>query len=396
MTPSARRQLPPQITKVTLSDGKSVRYELRTAVSDTAGKRRWVKRRFEKESEARSALATINGAAAAGVFVGKNVRTIDAACTEWLRGKRGVRPTTLYGYTHALAPIQSELGTMPIQKVTKADLDAVVDQLVEGGLIKGKGKARKPWSARSVNMALRVFGQVLESEQQQGTVVRNVAALVDRLPVETKDMETYTPDEVSRLLTAVEPDRLEHAWHLALSGLRRGEVAGLEWADVDLVGGKLTVRHNRVTTGAVTHDSSPKSRRSSRTLPLTAGLAEALRTAKRRQAAERLALGGAYGSGMHVVVDEAGNSVAPANITFWWVAACKKAGVRRIRLHDARHTCGTLMHLQGVPLAVISAWLGHASVDVTARVYLHSQNDALTAAAESYGAVVSKRVIGTA
>lgn len=123
---------------------------------------------------------------------------------------------------------------------------------------------------------------------------------------------------------------------------------------------------------------------------------EALRTAKRRQAAERLALGEAYGPGTHVVVDEAGNSVAPANLTFWWRDACKRAGVRRIRLHDARHTCGTLMHLQGVPLTVISAWLGHASVDVTARVYLHSQNDALTAAAESYGAVVSKRVIDTA
>lgn len=388
--------MPPQISKVVLADGKSMRYELRAALTDTTGKRRWVKRRFEKESEARAALATISGSAAAGVFVGKNVRTVEAACAEWLKGKRGIRATTLYGYTHALAPIRSELGLMAIQKVTKADLDVVVDQLVEGGLPKGDGKLRKPWSARSVNMALRVFGQVLASEQQQGNVVRNVANLVDRLTVVEKEMDTYSPNEVRQLLEAVEPDRLEHAWHLALSGLRRGEVAGLEWDDVDLASGKVTIRHNRVSTGGVIHDSTPKSRKSSRTLPLTPGLAEALKTAKRRQAAEKLALGEAYGPGTHVVIDEGGRSVAPANLTFWWIAACKAAGVRRIRLHDARHTCGTLMHLQGVPLAVISAWLGHASTDITAKVYLHAQDDAMTAAAQSYGAVVSKRVIGSA
>ncbi|GAB2652631.1 hypothetical protein GCM10027088_33360 [Nocardia goodfellowii] len=69
----------------------------------------------------------------------------------------------------------------------------------------------------------------------------------------------------------------------------------------------------------------------------------------------------------------------------------KAAGVRRIRLHDARHTCGTLMHLQGVPIAVIAEWLGHADSAFTMRTYVHSQNDALASAAGTLEALVAKR-----
>ena len=68
----------------------------------------------------------------------------------------------------------------------------------------------------------------------------------------------------------------------------------------------------------------------------------------------------------------------------YWAAACAKAGVKRIRLHDARHTCGTLMHLEhNVPVAIISAWLGHADTAFTMRTYVHNQPEKLALAAES-------------
>lgn len=67
----------------------------------------------------------------------------------------------------------------------------------------------------------------------------------------------------------------------------------------------------------------------------------------------------------------------------------RRSGVKPIRLHDARHSCGTAMHLRGVPLAVIAKWLGHADASITARIYTHSQDDALAAAAASLGAVVT-------
>jgi integrase len=96
------------------------------------------------------------------------------------------------------------------------------------------------------------------------------------------------------LLKHVENDRLGHAWHLALAGLRRGEISGLVWSDVKLDddhdGGMLTIAHNRVSVGGKVHDTSPKTEWSARTLPLTPALAKALKRAKAIQAAEACAL----------------------------------------------------------------------------------------------------------
>jgi integrase len=76
-------------------------------------------------------------------------------------------------------------------------------------------------------------------------------------------------------------------------------------------------------------------------------------------------------------------------LTHLWHKIAKTAGVRPIRLHDARHSCGTALHLRGVPLAVIAAWLGHANASITAKIYAHSQDDALAAAGKSLGGVVT-------
>ena len=82
---------------------------------------------------------------------------------------------------------------------------------------------------------------------------------------------------------------------------------------------------------------------------------------------------------------EAGESYTPDTLTRMWHKMAKTAGVRPIRLHDARHSCGTALHLRGVPLAVIAKWLGHADAATTARIYAHSQDDALRAGGSEFG-----------
>jgi integrase len=90
-----------------------------------------------------------------------------------------------------------------------------------------------------------------------------------------------------------------------------------------------------------------------------------------------------------VAVNEAGAPYTPDTLTPMWRKLAQAAGVRPIRLHDARHSCGTAMHLRGVALAVIAKWLGHADASTTARLYTHSQDDALRAAGKTLGAVVT-------
>ena len=136
-------------------------------------------------------------------------------------------------------------------------------------------------------------------------------------------------------------------------------------------------------------DSQPKTDRSARMLPLTPTLTTVLRRALAVQKGKRLALGPDYGPGVHVVCDVAGRPYHPDTMSDFWRALCAQAEVPKIRLHDARHTCGTLMHMQGVPIVVISQWLGHADPAFTVRTYFHSQDDALKIAAATLQQVVT-------
>jgi integrase len=292
----------------------------------------------------------------------------------------------------ALQPVRDRYGSEAVQKLSKRQLDELVTDLLAGTAKKANGKNRRPWKPATVNATLDRFETVLESLIAEGKLVRNVAALVDRVPTGPKKKHvTYSQDEVRKVLAAAAKDRNRHAWHLALSGLRRGEIGGLRWTDIDLHAGRLTIVNNRVSVNGKAEEYDPKSEESGRTLPLTPTLTVELRAAKKRQAVEKLALGEAYGPGTHVVVNEAGASYHPDTLTDYWEKLTKLAEVRRIRLHDARHTCGTLMHLQGVPIAVISEWLGHADSAFTMRTYVHSQDTAMVSAAGTLEGIVTKR-----
>lgn len=117
----------------------------------------------------------------------------------------------------------------------------------------------------------------------------------------------------------------------------------------------LTVANNRVGAGGRTVENDPKSFASRRTLPLPERLVKVLRAARKRQAAEQLALGEHYGPGDYVVSNEIGQPYNPAVLSRYWTNAVPAAGVRHIKLHSGRHTAATLMHLDGVPVAVIAA-----------------------------------------
>jgi integrase len=151
-----------------------------------------------------------------------------------------------------------------------------------------------------------------------------------------KEIDTYTPAEVRRLLTAARDDRLEAAWHLALYGLRRGEICGLAWADdIDLKARTLTIRESRVSVDGRPVSSPPKTDRGRRTLPLSDALTRTLRRARRRQAAERLKAGTLWQDTGYVVTNELGRPLHPDTLSDRWVVLTTAAGVRRLRLHEA-------------------------------------------------------------
>jgi integrase len=162
----------------------------------------------------------------------------------------------------------------------------------------------------------------------------------------------------------------------------------LRWSDIDLDAKTLSIVNNRVDAGGTAVENDPKSQSSGRTLPLPERLVSVLRTAKARQARERLALSTETGPWEYVVSNEVGLPYHPQVLSRYWASVVSAAGVRHIKLHAARHTCATLMHLEGVPVAVIAAWIGHKDASLTMKLYAHSQDDALKAASDTLNRVV--------
>ena len=202
-----------------------------------------------------------------------------------------------------------------------------------------------------------------------------------------RERETWSAVEVRAFLAAADADRLAACWRLSLYGLRRGEVLGLRWRDIDLKAATATIRQARVLAGYEVRVEEPKSRNGLRVLPLDDALVTALRTLKARQASERLAAGPAYERSGYVAADELGRPVHPEWYTDEWHRVSDRAGVRRIRLHESRHTACSLMEKAGVPVSVIAAWAGHYSGAFTMATYVHASPDDLAAGRDALSAI---------
>jgi hypothetical protein len=144
----SRRQLPPQIKKIAALDRKTgktiVKYQLRVDAGENpaTGERQQVKRRFSTEKEARSALAEIADQASKGTFVGRSATTVEQVCAEYLTGRHNLRATSKVKAEYDLGPLQERHGDLPVQRLTKAHLDALVAALVAGGTTTAKGRTR--------------------------------------------------------------------------------------------------------------------------------------------------------------------------------------------------------------------------------------------------------------
>lgn len=249
------------------------------------------------------------------------------------------------------------------------------------------GRAGTGLSARSVRLTLGRLTAALESAVEEGKLARNPARYVKPPQHVPRQQDTWSAAEVRRFLETSDCDRLAACWRLSLYGLRRGEVLGLRWQDVRVKTGTIDVVRARVLAGYEVCVEPPKSRHGHRTLPLDDALAAALRTLKARQAADRLAAGEAYEGSGYVAADELGRPVHPEWYTDEFHRVSDRAGVRRIRLHESRHTALTLMEHAGVPVSVISAWAGHHSVEFTMRQYVHASPDDLGAGRDALSAI---------
>lgn len=223
-------------------------------------------------------------------------------------------------------------------------------------------------------------------------VSRNVCELVtpprsDQVPFRGGHLR---PDQARALLAAGERTRLAAMWRLALTaGLRKGELLGLRWEDVDLDAGTLTVRRTVFRQpGRGLVEGRPKTSDSARTLRLGVASVDSLRRHRSGQAAERLRAGELWQGSGRVFTTPRGSTIDPRNVSRLLDELCAVAEVPRIRVHDFRHTCATLLLAEGEPLEVIAERLGHSDTRVTSQVYAHVLDELKQRAADRLDALL--------
>lgn len=354
----------------------------RGAVSISGGQRKYV--RGDTQAEVVKKLAEIKGKLGRGESLAEESRqTVAEFLAEWLASiKPTVRPRTHDAYaSHIRLHVAPHLGRIRLAELTSQHVQRWLDRLAASGA-----------SARSIRRYHGVLHTALERAERWGLVRTNVAAAkpLDLPRVEDYDWKPLALDEAQKLLAVVKGYRLEAIYTVALAlGLRKGELLGLRWQDVDLDAGHVWIRRqlqkNPRGEGAIhLHGKSglvpTKTHKSKRPLPLPAALVEQLRAHRARQLRERLAASVWHDFDL-VFTTPKGTPLDSGQELKRFHAFLDLAGLERRRFHDMRHSAGSLLHHLGVPARDIQAILGHAHIQTT-MVYVHGTADTQRAATQ--------------
>lgn len=371
---------------------------------DDAGKqvRRKVSGRTKEEVTRK--LDELRVATRAGMSPARADLTVAKYMQSWLDGLEAgaVRPLTVSNYRTVTA-----LYIVPfVGQVRLAQLRPEHVERMVVALAKGDPKAsppRQPLSPNTQRAARSVLRRALRSAQQRGLVTQNVAQIAEGPKDTTTVGRTLTVEQARALLTSLEGDRYQAPIVLALTlGLRRGELLGLAWPDVDLEGAphRLTVsrslkripgkRSGTESAGLVLDD--PKTKASRRTVHLPPETVATLKAHRAAQAAERLKAGQIW-TPLPLGADlmfrtPFGLAVDPDNFRHAVYRATERAGIGRWSPHELRHSAASLLIAQGHPLKLISELLGHSSIRVTADVYGHLLEEGKASTAAAMGAVL--------
>jgi integrase len=290
------------------------------------------------------------------------------------------RATTVGLYEQNLrAHIIPTLGHIPLKDLTTPRLNAFYGELRLTGRKDGNGGL----SPRSIQNVHTILARALRDAVDWHLVPRNVADKARPPRVFPTEKTIWTAEQVTRFLASASEDRLTCLWALAaVTGMRRGELCGLRWRDVNLERGDVKVTQSRVIAAGEVIFAEPKSLRSRRTISIDSGTVAALRTHHARQSADRLTWGETWTDSGLVFTNEVGQPLNPDAVSREFNRLVKASGLPRVTLHALRHSHITMLLTNGVPLHTVSVRAGHASATVTLNVYAHALPGDDRAAAE--------------
>lgn len=299
-----------------------------------------------------------------GINIGAERQTVGEYLDAWLKDVVVVRrrPKTAYNYTSLIRThITPALGRVQLDKLTAQQIARFLE-----------AKARDGYAPRTLRLLHTILRSALKQAVKWELVPKNVAMLVDAPPIERYTPAIWSPDDARRFLTAMRGQPCEALYLLALAtGMRQGELLGLRWQDLDLDAGVLTVRHTLEVTAGPWKLAEPKTRSGRRTIALPPMVCAALRVHRVQQLETRLAHADGWQEHDLVFPATYGQAMHPSSIREQFRRLLGELGLPVIRFHDLRHSCASLLFLQGVHPKVVQEQLGHSSMHITMDTYSH-------------------------
>jgi integrase len=308
---------------------------------------------------------------------------------EWLElcERRGLRPATVESYRVMVGlHVDDDLAGTVLSRVTSASLNKLYAQRLKSG--RRHGRRSDGLSPRTVRYPHTILNRAFVDAVCHGHIAANPAAAADPPSVRARRAPVFpvwSPAELTRFLAAAKCDANYVAFHVAATtGLRRGELLGLRWCDIDEHAGQLHVVQSLVEVGHKPRIMPPKTDRSRRVVALDRATVDLL---ARHRAWARARIPDLTELGL-VFSDDKGEPIHPALFSYHFQMSVRRAGVRRIRLHDLRHTHATHALQVGVHPKIVSERLGHSTITVTLDTYSHVLPSMQREAAEAIAALI--------
>ncbi|MEU9246825.1 tyrosine-type recombinase/integrase [Streptomyces sp. NPDC048385] len=359
----ARRRSNGEGTTYPRKDG---RWEGAAYVLTTSGERKRVRVYGKTQAEARQRLAELIAQNDQGIPTADKALKLGDYLDYWLTEvvKPNRRPAT-YAQCETIVRLYLKpgLGDQLINKLSAPLLQRYANQLLADG-----------HSVSKVHVVKKILSTALTRAEREEVVTRNPARLIELPTLEPGEVEPWSITEASQFLTVARSHRLYGAFLLLmLYGLRRGEVLGLRWQDIDTEKNELHLRQQLQRVGQQLLTGPLKTRASKRDLPLLGPVLRALHDYRERHAVRKTEL---------IFTSTQGTPIDPDNFRRTFQTLCKQHGLRVIKMHALRHTAATILKDLGVPARDTQLILGHSRITTTQELYQHTDTNARRSALE--------------
>ena len=317
-------------------------------------------------------------------FTKSGKHTVGAWMDEWFENvaKIKVRPSSHQTYKGYIDNhIKPNIGNIPLEKLTTMDLQKFYRKLLTKGRVERIESKEQPQglSAKTVRNINQVISSAMDLAVAQKIIPANPTNACELPKVEHQEMQTIPAEQLQAFLDEARATGVYEMYYIELAtGLRRGELLGLKWQDIDWKNGIIKVRRQVARVDGQIVEAPLKTKNSYRAVTISQQAIEVLKEQKRKT------------NDQYVFPSPNGGPISPDSVNNMLGRVLERAGIPKVRFHDRRHTFATIALQNGVDIKTVSGMLGHFSAGFTLDTYAHVTTSAQKEAAQAMGNILSR------